>query len=220
LTLRSQDMLDIVVAFRDRFCPWIQRGKRLIRAWVAGRAPVPGGHGGAGRVAGERGRGPVRGLAAVGLLVAGPVCGGRDRRAARCLAASADLAVAAPGRDRGAGMRAAPDPSPVGCAADRVQGRPARCGRSPVTGDRAPGAVAQRDGGPAGPAAQAQVQAVATGDADGAVAAGPSSAGSTWPTGASASCCPGSTITPGSWSARRCSPSRRGGRSPTHSPPP
>ena len=43
---------------------------------MAGRAPVPGGHGGAGRVAGERGRGPVRGLAAVGLHVARPLSAG------------------------------------------------------------------------------------------------------------------------------------------------
>ena len=140
---------------------------------MAGRAPVPGGDGGAGRVAGERGGGPVRGLEAVGLHVAGPVRGGRDRRAARRVAAAADLAVAAAGRGRGAGVRAAPGASPLGRAADRVRGRPARRGPGAVAGDGAPGAGAQRPGGPAGAAAQAQVQAVAAGDADGAVAAGP-----------------------------------------------
>lgn len=65
-------------------------------------------------VAGERGRGPVRGLEAVGLHVAGPLCGGWDRRAARSLAAAADVAVAAAGGGRVLGVRAAPCSSPWG----------------------------------------------------------------------------------------------------------
>jgi hypothetical protein len=38
---------------------------------------------------------PVRGVPAVGVLVEGPACGGRDGRAAGGLAAAADLAAAA-----------------------------------------------------------------------------------------------------------------------------
>ena len=64
-------------------------------------------------------------------------------------------------------------PIPAGGPADRVRGRPAGHRQGAVAGDGAPGAGAQRPGGPAGAAAQAQVQAVAAGDPDGAVAAGP-----------------------------------------------
>src|ERR1700683_4089843 len=60
--------------------------------------------------------------------VEGPARGGRGGRAAGGLAAASDLAVAAGGRYRGAGLRAAAGASAVGCPADRVRGGTARPG--------------------------------------------------------------------------------------------
>ena len=66
-----------------------------------------------------------------------------------------------------------------------------------VAGDGAPGPGPQRRWSRRRPAAQAQVQAVAAGDADGSCGSWTSSAGSTWPTAGSARCCPASMTTPG-----------------------